>query len=92
MTMRTLQSNNDLFEYLLSLAEVLTSDGERELANEVEFASRYALGSASEFLHYAGISLKKVRDEARNLDRESLAEVDSVIAQIETAFNAIGGA
>lgn len=90
--MRKLESNSDLFEYLVSLADALSSRGEHELASEVEFASRFASGSASEFLHYALEALKKVSATFATSEKPLAAEVSSVIAQIEDAFDAIGGA
>jgi len=55
-----LQSNKDLLEFLLRFATELEARGETQLAEDVMFASRFASGSASEFLHEAHQILTRI--------------------------------
>jgi hypothetical protein len=88
-----LQSNYELRDYLVWLSNELKSKGQSELAEEVHLASRFAGGSASEFLHEAGEALRKVKTSSASMLTESqLAAVEKVIEQIETAFKKVGGA
>lgn len=93
MNIRQLQNNNELFNYLVWLSDVLKSKGQSELSEEVRIASRYASGSPSEFLDEAQEVLKRVKDQCIVVLSETLlADVASVIEQIERGFKKIGGA
>jgi hypothetical protein len=93
MNSRQLQTNDDLFHYLVWLSGELKSKGEANLAEKVRIASRFASGSPSEFFYEAEESLKLVRKKcALVLTESQLADVAVVIEQIETAFKKIGGA
>ena len=93
MNPRQLQSNTDLFNFLVWLGNELQARGETPLAKEVTFASRFAIGSASEFLHEAQQVLTKVASSKPPiLTTEQSDDVKAVIAQINEAFRKIGGA
>ncbi len=63
------------------------------LAKEVEQATKYASGSASEFLNEADTVLHKILsvDTCILTDAER-ADLISIINQIRIAFNKVGGA
>lgn len=93
MNPRQLQNDKELFDYLVWLSSELNSKGKSELAEEVRIASRFASGSASEFLHEAQTVLKKVRADCTSvLSEAQLADAASASEQIETAFKKVGGA
>jgi hypothetical protein len=88
-----LENNEDLYEFLLWLAKELEAHGEAQLAKEVTFASRFASGSASEFLHEAHQILTKIdRSRPATLTIEESRYLKDVITQINEAFLQIGGA
>ncbi|MBI1178447.1 hypothetical protein GC207_13515 [bacterium] len=93
MNPHQLHSNNELRDYLVWLSNELKSKGQSELADDVYLASRFAVGSASEFLHEAGKALRKVKaSSALMLTGSQLTDIAKVIEQIETAFKKVGGA
>jgi hypothetical protein len=93
MNPRQLQSNSDLFNFLMWLGNELRARGETQLAEEVMFASRFAVGSASEFLHEAHQVLTKVANsKPAILTTEQSDDLKAVIAQIDEAFRKVGGA
>ena len=93
MNVRQLRNNNELFDYLVWLSGELKSKGRPKLSEEVRMASRFASGSASEFLHEAQQTLKKIRDQCAGvLNDAQLADATSVVEQIEVGFQKIGGA
>jgi hypothetical protein len=88
-----LENNEDLNEFLLRLAKELQAYGEAQLAKEVIFASRFASGSASEFVHEAHHVLTKIEQcSPAALTPEECRNLRDVITQIDGAFRAIGGA
>jgi hypothetical protein len=88
-----LENNEDLYEFLLRLAKALQAHGEAQLAKEVILASRFASGSASEFLHEAHHVLTKIEQcSPAALTPEESRNLRDVITQIDEAFRAIGGA
>lgn len=88
-----LKNNEDLYEFLLGFAEELQARGEAQLAKEVIFASRFANGSASEFLHEAHHVLTKIEQSSpAALTPEESRNLKDVIMQIDEAFRTIGGA
>ena len=88
-----LANNEDLYEFLLGLAKELQAHGKAQLAKEVIFASRFASGSASEFLHEAHHVLIKIEQcRPTALTPEECRNLRDVITQIDGAFRAIGGA
>lgn len=87
------QSNRDLLEFLLRLAAELEARGETQLAQDVMIASRFASGSASEFLHKAHHILTRIDGSRPSvLTTEQSNYVKAAIAQINEAFLKIGGA
>ncbi len=88
-----LQSNKDLLEFLLRLAAELEARGETQFAKDVMIASRFASGSASEFLHEAHQILTRIDGSRPSvLTTEQSNDVKAVITQIYEAFLKIGGA
>lgn len=93
MNPRNLQNNNELLDYLVWLSAELKSKDQPEAAEAVCIASRFAIGSPSEFFHEALESLKQVRTKCASvLNPSQLADLTSVVEQIEVAFRKIGGA
>lgn len=88
-----LENNEALYEFLLRLAKELQAHGEAQLAQKVIFASRFACGSASEFLHEAYHVLTKIEQcSPAALTPEESRDLKDVIKQIDEAFRTIGGA
>jgi hypothetical protein len=93
MNPKQLQNNSELFEYLVGLSKDLQSAKHDALAAEIITASRFAVGSASEFLHETQIALEKVaRERPAGLSLGQMQDVEAVIHQIKEAFRKIGGA
>lgn len=93
MNIRRLKNNQELFDYLVWLTGELKSKGQPELSEEVRHASRFASGSPSEFLDETQEVLKRVQDQCiAVLSETQLADVASVIEQIERGFDKVGGA
>ena len=88
-----MNSNVDLANYLARLADVLATTGEADLAENVRHARRFAVGSASEFLHEARVALANVHANASHtLSPGQNDEVLNTIRQIDDAFKDVGGA
>ena len=93
MNPKTLQSNEEVFEYLINLGVKLQKIGQIALADVVTQSSRFASGSASEFFHVAQLALQQVVNKRpAKLSDSELEDVESVLAQIKEAFRRIGGA
>jgi len=93
MNPRTLQNNEDLFQYLVELGGILQKHEKTALAEIVNQASRFASGSASEFMHEAQVALELVkRDQPEYLSTNQIGDLEEVISQIRMAFQKIGGA
>lgn len=93
MNPRALKNNGELFEYLVRLGEKLQKCQSRELAELINNAGRFAVGSASEFMHEAELALERVKKESpKGLTGGDLRDADAVLAQIKEAFRKIGGA
>ena len=86
-----LQSNKDLLEFLVRLAAELEARVETELAKDVMFASRFASGSTSEFLHEIHQSLTRIGGSEPSVLTTEQSNVETVITQIIEAFRKIGG-
>jgi hypothetical protein len=94
-TMKHLQLNNndDLYRYLVSLADELRKHDKTEASGRLTLASQFAFGSASEFLDEALAALTSVHSECKDaLTEVEWADLESVIQQIRIAFQRIGGA
>ena len=88
-----LNNNDDLYRYLVALAGELRERGKCGASSQVTLASQFAFGSASEFLDQAMVALSSVQAECKDvLTPAQLADVESISAQIKTAFQRIGGA
>jgi hypothetical protein len=82
--MKKLASNTELYEYLLSLGNLLADRGSQHLADLVRFAARQAAGLSTEFLGESRISLRGVLDAENGvLHADERDEVLSVVSQIE---------
>lgn len=83
----------DLYDYLLRLACVLRQRGETGLSEQVEFASRFAVGSTTELFTEAEIALKAVlARQSGVLLEEELADLSETLRGIDAEFRMIGGA
>lgn len=88
-----LNSNDDLYRYLVSLGNELIQKGASEIPDKLMAASQFAFGSPSEFLHEAMSALTLVDTNCQDiLTQPQLAELESVIGEIKKAFDRIGGA
>lgn len=93
MNGNTLESNEDLFEYLIKLRETLKEIGHVEHADNVSRSSQFASGSASEFLHEAHSALQIIAEKKPDkLSDSEFEKLESVLAQINEAFQKIKGA
>lgn len=93
MNRNTLESNEDLFEYLIKLKEKLKEIGQTCHADNVSRSSQFASGSASEFLHEAHSALQQVVNKRpAKLSDSDMEDIESVLAQINEAFRKIRGA
>jgi UV DNA damage repair endonuclease len=93
MNPKKLENNQEVFRYLVALGARLKAANQMELADAVLSASRFASGSASEFLHEAQIALTQVtQSRLVPLSAEERSEIESVLVQIKEAFRKIGGA
>ena len=85
--MKMLSSNTDLYNYLLSLGDLLAERGSAQLAESVRFAARQGTGLSTEFLGESCIALRKVLDtESGLLQLHERDELRGVISQLNTAF------
>jgi hypothetical protein len=85
--MKKLSSNTDLYNYLLSLGNLLADRGSPQLAESVRFAARQGTGLSTEFLGESRIALRRVLDtESGALQMHERDELQGVISQIETSL------
>jgi hypothetical protein len=86
--MKPLNSNRDLYDYLLLLASLLEQQGLHALSEAVMFASAQAAGLSTEFLGESRIALRRVRDEGADAlggdDRNDLLDV---LRQLDEALD-----
>ena len=88
---REINSNSDLVDYLNELAERLKN--EHDFRDALLRTTRFSSGSSSEFLHEAYVALNRIKlSSLAVLKSEDLVQIDSVLSQIQQAFDAIGGA
>ena len=93
MNPRSLQNNEEVFEYLVQLGDNLQKYDHHELAEKVTHASRFVSGSASEFLHEAQLVLQQIANESdTGLSHSEMGDLKAVLTQINEAFLKIGGA
>lgn len=85
--MTTLANNQELYEYVISLATKLKGKGDEQLNKVVLAASRHVSGMRAEFLGEARSALRQVAGDNQGiLDEEDLAELSSVLKQLDAAF------
>jgi len=84
----TLADNRRLYEYLLTLASKLKSQGREDLGQIVVSASRQAAGLSTEFLGESRIALREVaREQAGALTEEEARELTEVLQQLDAALD-----
>jgi hypothetical protein len=84
---KKLTSNTDLYEYLLSLGDLLADRGSQQLAESVRFAAKQGTGLSTEFLGETRISLRGVLDAEKGILRPyERNELLDVISQVEFAL------
>jgi hypothetical protein len=85
---KKLANNTDLYEYLLSLGDLLAGRGSQQLADSVRFAAKQGTGLSTEFLGESRIALRAVLDAEKGLlqprEREELL---GVISRVEFALH-----
>jgi hypothetical protein len=92
MSVGKLKDNEELYSYLVSLAEKLVSHGAGPLADEVKRASLFITGSSSEFLHEARLVLKRILTTKNiSFTADEIEEMKRVLDQIQSALNEVGG-
>lgn len=90
---RNLKNNDELYRYLLSLADELKHLGKSHASFGAALASQYAFGSPSECLHEAMRALASIQADCKDVLTETqLASLESVIEQLRVAFQRVGGA
>ncbi len=82
-----LNSNRELYDYLMALSTKLRERNALELSREVETASNQIAASSTEFLGEARIALSHVRTRASSLTAEDRADLLDVLDQIDAAMN-----
>jgi hypothetical protein len=93
--MNTLQlsNNDDLYRYLVALADELKQHDKSGASGRLTLASQFAFGSPSEFFDEAIVALTSVQTECKDvLTAAQSADLEGVVEQIKAAFQRIGGA
>lgn len=86
--MKTLSSNQDLYDYLLFLSSELKQRGLAVLSEAVTFASSQGSSSSTEFLGESRIALKRVlKEENGALTDQERAKLSAVLKQLDEALN-----
>jgi hypothetical protein len=84
---KKLASNADLYEYLLSLRDLLASRGSQQLAESVRLAAEQAAGLSTEFLGESRFALRAILDTEKGLLRShERDELLGMIGQVEFAL------
>jgi hypothetical protein len=77
--MKTLSSNKELYQYMVSLTDILRTMGWCELSNVVALAAHQSASMSAEFLGESRIALRQVKQEIWDLltltDQEDLSDV-----------------
>jgi hypothetical protein len=85
--MKTLSSNGDLFQYLCSLANLLSERGGEALAERVRTAARQSTSFSTEFLGEARLALEEVAvTNSQFLEADELDELRGLLAQVRAAL------
>jgi hypothetical protein len=83
-----LSSNQELYDYLLSLASRLSDRGAIELSKTVRSASKQAASMPAEFLGESRIALRQLLSTGNNvLDASEQADIEDVLRQLTAAIN-----
>ena len=86
--MKALSSNKELYQYMVSLADILRTMGCCELSNVVALAARQSASMSAEFLGESRIALRQVKQEGWDLlsptDQEDLLDV---LKQLDDALD-----
>ena len=84
---KKLNNNTDLYDYLLSLGDLLADRGAQQLAEAVQFAARQGTGLSTEFLGESHIALRDVLEkEGGVLGATERNDLVGVISQVEFAL------
>jgi hypothetical protein len=85
--MKKLTNNTDLYEYLLSIGNLLADRGAQQLAESVRFAARQGTGLSTEFLGESRIALRGVLGAENGiLHAHEREELCGIIHQVEFAL------
>ena len=88
-----LNTNSELYHYLLALSSTCRALGLTNSADRAEQAARFITGSPSEFLHEAQQALLAIVSESdARLGDEERARLLLAVKEIEHAFKQVGGA
>jgi hypothetical protein len=88
MIMRTLSSNQELYDYLQWLSAELVARGALDTAEQVSSAAHQASGPSTEFLGEVRIILRRIsRSASPVLSEAQLADLNGIIAQLDRAFD-----
>lgn len=80
-------NNEDLYKYLLYLISILNERGRDDLSEKIEFASKQATSSATEFLGESRIAIKEVLLRAGTiLNEKEKLDLTSALTQIGSAL------
>ena len=82
-----LQSNRELYEYLVGLGKILAAHNALDLSALVLAASRHVVAfPTTEFLGEARIALREVQTQERFLNGSERAQLLDVLSQLDRAF------
>jgi len=86
--MKTLHSNQELYDYMLSLMSTLKKRGADVLSETVDFARNQASGLSTEFLGESRIALRRVANQEGNvLTEEERTDLLDVLRQLDEALD-----
>jgi hypothetical protein len=84
---KKLSGNTDLYDYLVSLGNLLADRGAQQLSASVCFAARQATGLSTEFLGEALIALRDVLEKGGSvLKSAERDELIAIVSQVEFAL------
>ena len=86
--MPQLENNQELYDYLISLAASLRERGAESMAVIITAASKHAAGLSTEFLGESRIALRKLVDlDPAVLGEQGKSEVADVLKQLNAALD-----
>ena len=84
---KPLSSNKELYDYLVSLGNLLAERGSLQLAESVRLAARTGTGLSTEFIGESRIALQGVLDAEQGLlQAVERHELQSILAQVDFAL------